>query len=150
MKAIYTLAIFTVLFASFNFIKAEASSNQENQKLEEVNEHQLNDEIRAKLVNLLLAELESESSNEQDDSHEVPLDKRMTYRYGKRMTYRYGKRSAMPYRFGKRSAMPSNQDIIEYLKANENLNADEFRADKRMSYRYGRSVDRVAEKPKTN
>ncbi len=86
---------------------------------------------QAKLLNLLLAELESESNNEGEDSYE-PMEKRMSYRYGKRMSYRYGKRSAMPYRFGKRA-----QAYDEYLNEN-GLNAD-----KRMSYRYGRSVDRV-------
>ncbi len=56
------------------------------------------------------------------------------------MTYRYGKRGAMPYRFGKRGSNGQDerlyQDLLAYLRS-EDINNE-----KRMTYRYGRSVDR--------
>jgi len=86
-------------------------------------------------LNLLFENLESDEEINNDDQseedtglHRTP--KRMTYRYGKRMNYRYGKRAAMPYRFGKRNYDIENQDLMEFLKAN-NIN-------KRLSYRYGK------------
>jgi hypothetical protein len=104
-----------------------------------------NEEYKTRLLNLLLADLESSNNdNEEEESDELsPMDKRMSYRYGKRMSYRYGKRSAMPYRFGKRalfyeSSYPSAQQLIDYIKLHEN---DE-EVSKRMSYRYGRSADK--------
>lgn len=138
MKAVCTVAIFTIFCAVFSSISAEPSP-AESQKIEELNERQ--NEERARLLNLLMAELDSDAANEQEEDSYEPasgLDKRMSYRYGKRMSYRYGKRSAMPYRFGKRSGLP-NQEIVEYL----NANPEQYHADKRMSYRYGRSVDRA-------
>lgn len=104
-----------------------------------------NEEARNRLMNILLANLDSSDSSDEPEEDEHGIDKRMTYRYGKRMTYRYGKRSAMPYRFGKRSSghevYPSAQQIIDYLRTHETGN-DEIQNSKRMTYRYGRSVDK--------
>lgn len=72
---------------------------------------------------------------EDNDSN---FDKRMTYRYGKRMTYRYGKRSAMPYRFGKRTYNYDDDQLEDLLRFYKNWEPKQ----KRMTYRYGRSVDK--------
>lgn len=110
----------------------------QNQQLQQVIS---NEEYKNRLLNLLLAELDD--STEQDDDDSNVFDKRMNYRYGKRMAYRYGKRSAMPYRFGKRgfffdsASYPSAQQIIDYIKMHEN----DDDVNKRMTYRYGRSAE---------
>lgn len=75
------------------------------------------------------------ASLEENDNN---LDKRMTYRYGKRMTYRYGKRSAMPYRFGKRGYNYEDDQLEDLLRFYKNWEPKH----KRMTYRYGRSVDK--------
>lgn len=84
---------------------------------------------------MLVGDVSDSASMEENDNN---LDKRMTYRYGKRMTYRYGKRSAMPYRFGKRAYNYDDDQLEDLLRFYKNWEPKQ----KRMTYRYGRSVDK--------
>jgi len=100
------------------------------------------------LLRLISGLDEIEESNNEGQQE---MDKRMTYRMGKRMTYRMGKRGAMPYRFGKRGAnvansfVPSQSSPVDVEELMAALRAQRLaynnRQDKRMTYRFGRSVD---------
>ncbi|CAF1098610.1 unnamed protein product [Brachionus calyciflorus] len=140
MKTIYCLLISMSVILAHSLVKSEQLNESQN-NIDDFNERQLTrDEIKARILNLLISDstLDYSDSNEQED-FDSGINKRMTYRYGKRMTYRYGKkRSAMPYRFGKRSYNFDDNDFEELLR----LYKIEEPKYKRMTYRYGRSVDK--------